>query len=52
MRKCISGTQVSYTDSPCPPGYQEKAVAGPPVTVLENESQLAPKKPDGLKVQP
>ena len=47
MRKCINGTKVSYIDSPCPPGSQEKAVAGPPVTVLEKESPSAPKKTGG-----
>ena len=35
LRKCVNGKKVSYTDSDCPPGSQEKTVAGPPVTVLE-----------------
>lgn len=34
LRKCVKGQQVSYTNVECPPGHQEKPVAGQAVTVL------------------
>jgi hypothetical protein len=42
MRKCFKGQQISYTNQACPPGYNEKAVAGPPINVLPGQ---APAKP-------
>lgn len=42
LRKCYRGQQVSYTDLECPPGFKEKAVAGPPVTVVASQVPAKP----------
>ena len=34
LRKCVNGQQVSYTNTECPPGHREQAVAAAPVNVL------------------
>lgn len=34
LRKCLKGTEVSYTNAACPPGSREQAVTAPPVNVL------------------
>jgi hypothetical protein len=34
MRKCIKDAQITYTDVACPPAYEERAVAGPPVNFI------------------
>jgi hypothetical protein len=38
LRKCIKDAQITYTDVACPPGYRERAVAGPPVNVMPAHS--------------
>jgi hypothetical protein len=42
MRKCVRGTQVTYTNFSCPSGFKEREVGGPPVNVLAGQ---APAKP-------
>jgi hypothetical protein len=34
LRKCVSGTQTTYTDEVCPPGSRELPISGGNVTVV------------------
>lgn len=45
LRKCVNGQQVSYTNTECPPGHKEQAVAAAPVTVLPATPVSKPAQP-------
>lgn len=45
LRKCVRGSQTSYTNFDCPPGFKERAVTDDRITVLEG--QALPRKTQG-----
>lgn len=49
LRKCRSGTTVSYTDSACPPGSHEEAISGGSLTVVPAQrAAQEPAKPQSV----
>ena len=46
LRKCVRGTEISYTNNPCPVGTKEQALNKGTVTVLS-----APPKPAAVPAQ-
>ncbi|MBL8306477.1 MAG: hypothetical protein JNM33_07250 [Rubrivivax sp.] len=49
MRKCVRGSQTSYTDRPCPPGFRERDLAADRVTVLPAAPVAAASQPGQRK---
>jgi len=53
MRKCVKGSEVTYTNFACPQGFKEKAVATDRVTVLTDQKVVQPTQaPDGTAGKP
>jgi hypothetical protein len=45
LRKCVRGSQTSYVDGLCPPGFKEQAIARGTVTVVAGQRPAAAAPP-------